>query len=80
MWRYGFYKEDLISITKKGMDGQQQIAAMMESYRNNPPKTINGSAVVQLLDYELQQRKESANRRGVGHQIAQIKCAAVYIG
>lgn len=50
---YGFYKEDLISITKKGMDGQQQIAAMMESYRNNPPRTINGSAVVQLLDYEL---------------------------
>jgi phosphoglucomutase len=49
----GFYKEDLISITKKGMDGQQQIAAMMESYRSNPPKTINGSAVVQLLDYEL---------------------------
>jgi phosphoglucomutase len=52
--QYGFYKEHLISITKKGMDGQQQIAAMMESYRNNPPKTINGSAVVQLLDYELQ--------------------------
>jgi phosphoglucomutase len=52
--QYGFYKEHLISITKKGMDGQQQIAAMMESYRNNPPKNINGSAVVQLLDYELQ--------------------------
>lgn len=51
---YGFYKEHLISITKKGMDGQQQIAAMMESYRNNPPKTINGSPVAQLLDYELQ--------------------------
>jgi phosphoglucomutase len=51
--QYGFYKEHLISITKKGMDGQQQIAAMMESYRNNPPKTINGSPVVKLLDYEL---------------------------
>ena len=51
---YGFYKEHLISITKKGMDGQEQIAAMMEAYRNNPPKSINGSAVVQLLDYELQ--------------------------
>jgi phosphoglucomutase len=50
--QYGFYKEHLISITKKGMDGQQQIAAMMESYRSNPPQTINGSAVVQLLDYE----------------------------
>jgi phosphoglucomutase len=51
---YGFYKEHLISITKKGMDGQQQIAAMMESYRIHPPKSINGSDVVQLLDYELQ--------------------------
>ncbi len=52
--QYGFYKEHLISITKKGMDGQQQIAAMMESYRNNPLKNINDTAVVKLLDYELQ--------------------------
>lgn len=50
---YGFFQEQLISITKKGMDGQQQIAAMMEGYRNNPLKTINGSPVVKLLDYEL---------------------------
>ncbi|HEY0676822.1 MAG TPA: phospho-sugar mutase [Chitinophagaceae bacterium] len=50
--QYGFYKEHLISITKKGMDGQKQIADMMETYRTNPPSTINGSAVVQLLDYE----------------------------
>lgn len=35
--QYGFYKEKLISITKKGMDGQQQIAAMMDSFRKNPP-------------------------------------------
>ncbi|MET0393182.1 MAG: phospho-sugar mutase [Chitinophagaceae bacterium] len=55
--QYGFYKEDLISITKKGMDGQQQIAAMMESYRNNPPAVINGSDVVELLDYELRKGK-----------------------
>ena len=38
--QYGFYKEDLISITKKGMDGQQQIAEMMEGFRNNPPKKL----------------------------------------
>ena len=50
---YGFYKEHLISITKKGMNGQKEIADMMETYRGNPPKKINGSAVVQLLDYEL---------------------------
>jgi phosphoglucomutase len=58
--QYGFYKEDLISITKKGMDGQQQIAAMMEGYRSSPPKSINGSPVVQLLDYELQKGKNPA--------------------
>lgn len=52
--QYGLYKEHLISITKKGMDGQQQIAAMMESYRSKPPKAINGSMVVKLLDYEKQ--------------------------
>jgi phosphoglucomutase len=55
--QYGFYKEDLISITKKGMDGQQQIAAMMEVYRSSPPKAINGSEVVELLDYELRKGK-----------------------
>jgi phosphoglucomutase len=54
---YGFYKEHLISITKKGMDGQQQIAAMMEGYRSDPPKLINGSEVVHLLDYELSKEK-----------------------
>jgi len=57
--QYGLYKEHLISITKKGMDGQQQIAAMMENYRNNSPQTINGVEVVQLLDYELQKGLES---------------------
>ena len=56
--QYGFYKENLISITKKGMDGQKQIAEMMEGYRSNPPKTINGVAVAQLLDYELSTAKD----------------------
>jgi phosphoglucomutase len=52
--QFGFYKENLISITKKGMNGAAEIAAMMETYRNNPPKTIDGVAVDRLLDYELQ--------------------------
>ena len=52
--QYGFYKENLISITKKGMNGAAEITAMMETYRSNPPKTIDGVAVDKLLDYELQ--------------------------
>src|SRR5579859_710605 len=52
--QYGFYKEQLISITRKGMNGQKEIAEMMSAYRSHPPAAINGSPVVQLLDYELQ--------------------------
>jgi phosphoglucomutase len=52
--KYGYYKENLISITKKGKDGTKEIAAMMEGYRNTPPKKINGFDVVRLLDYEQQ--------------------------
>ena len=55
--QHGFYKEHLISITKKGMNGQAEIAAMMQGYRDNTPTSINGSAVVQLLDYQLQKGK-----------------------
>ena len=55
--QYGFYKEHLMSITKNGMRGQEEIAEMMESFRKNTPKSINGSPVVQLLDYELRQGK-----------------------
>jgi len=51
---YGFYKENLVSITKKGMNGAAEIAAMMEGYRKNPPVSIDGSVVNELLDYELQ--------------------------
>ncbi|MCX6298796.1 MAG: phospho-sugar mutase [Bacteroidetes bacterium] len=52
--QYGFYYENLISITKKGMNGQKEIADMMDGFRNNPPATIDGAQVIQLLDYELQ--------------------------
>jgi len=56
--QYGLYKEELISITKKGMNGTKEIAAMMKSYRENPPKEIAGSKVVELYDYSLQQKTD----------------------
>ncbi|MCU0373996.1 MAG: phospho-sugar mutase [Chitinophagaceae bacterium] len=52
--QYGCYQEHLISITKKGMNGQKEIAAMMESYRTSPPQVLGGVAVNTLLDYQLQ--------------------------
>jgi phosphoglucomutase len=50
--QYGFYKEKLISITKKGKTGAEEIKAMMEKFRNNPPATLGGSKVITLKDYE----------------------------
>ncbi|MBO7199900.1 MAG: phospho-sugar mutase [Bacteroidales bacterium] len=51
---YGFYKEDLLSMTKKGKSGNEEIKQMMVDYRSNPPKEIAGSKVVCIKDYQLQ--------------------------
>ena len=56
--QYGYYQEDLISITKKGMNGQQEIAQMMEDFRNNPPKVLAGSKVIELLDYQKRSKTD----------------------
>jgi phosphoglucomutase len=50
--KYGFYWEHLVSITKKGKSGADEIKAMMDNYRQNPPLTLGGSTVVRMCDYE----------------------------
>lgn len=59
--QHGIFREHLISITKKGRDGQQQIADMMEQYRNNPPKTLGGVEVTGLYDYEKKEARDLTN-------------------
>ena len=76
----GFYKETLISITKKGMNGQKEIADMMEGYRKNPPQTIHGSEVVQLLDYELQTAKNLKTGESGPITLPKSNVLAVYTG
>jgi len=49
---YGFYLEDLISLTKKGMRGAEEIQEMMASLRANPPAAIAGLRVVEIRDYK----------------------------
>ncbi|MEO5967335.1 MAG: phospho-sugar mutase, partial [Ferruginibacter sp.] len=58
---YGFYKESLISVTKKGMNGAKEISDMMEAFRKNPPKEIIGLKVSQLLDYKKQEGRDLIN-------------------
>jgi len=55
---YGFYKESLISVTRKGKSGAEEIQQMMVDYRNAPPKAINNSNVVKIKDYLLQIEKD----------------------
>lgn len=49
---FGFYKEHLVSLTKKGMEGLAEINQMMVSLRENPLKEINGQRVVMVEDYK----------------------------
>jgi phosphoglucomutase len=49
---YGFYKESLISITKKGKDGAEQIQQLMKGFRTNKPTSINGIAVSKIVDVQ----------------------------
>ena len=61
--QYGLYKESLVSITKKGMNGAADIAAMMQAFRSNPPASLDGVPVVELLDYERQEGKNLVENR-----------------
>ena len=54
--KFGAYKEKLISFTQKGKEGADKIKAMMEGYRNNPPKEIGGIKVSQSEDYLKSER------------------------
>ncbi|MFV0598937.1 MAG: phospho-sugar mutase [Bacteroidales bacterium] len=51
---YGFFKEELISITKQGKQGAEEIQNMMLAFRENPPKTLIGLEVVRIKDYQKQ--------------------------
>jgi phosphomannomutase len=58
---FGFYKESLISITKKGIEGANEIKQMMIDLRENPLKQINGQRVICIEDYQAAKGKDFMN-------------------
>jgi len=58
---FGFYRERLLSITRKGKAGAEEIKKMMENYRSNPPKAINNSNIVLIKDYLEQKEIETVS-------------------
>lgn len=61
--KFGFYREGLVNVVRKGKDGAEQIQNMMVEYRNNPPKSILGSKVVKILDYKTLEELDVATGR-----------------
>jgi len=55
---FGFYKEDLISVVRKGKSGAEEIQQMMDNFRNNPPESLNGSKLINVKDYLLSTEKD----------------------
>ena len=55
---FGQYQERLISITKQGRSGAEEIAVMMTSLRNNPPQMLGGSPVAIVIDHAVSQQKD----------------------
>ncbi|MBN2172980.1 MAG: phospho-sugar mutase [Bacteroidales bacterium] len=55
---FDFYKEHLISVVKKGKEGEEEIKKMMDGYRLNPPKLINHSKLVKVKDYQVSREKD----------------------
>ncbi len=55
---FGLYKEKLVSLTKKGISGTEEIKAMMTRFRETPPTEIAGEKVVEIRDYKILEAKD----------------------
>jgi phosphoglucomutase len=55
---FGLYKEKLVSLTKKGISGTEEIKAMMARFRETPPTEIAGEKVVEIRDYKILEAKD----------------------
>ena len=57
---YGFSKEFTVNVVKPGKSGAEEIKAMMENFRANPPKELGGSKVILSKDYKTQNRRSNS--------------------
>ena len=58
--KYGYYKDDIQSITLKGIEGLQKIQEILETLRKNPPTEVGGYQVVKARDYQAETVKDIA--------------------
>ena len=65
--KYGFFKEGLVSVVRKGKEGQEEIKQMMVDFRNQPPVALAGSPVVEVRDYKEQYKIVRGVREPMDH-------------
>lgn len=65
--KYGFFKEGLVSVVRKGKEGQEEIKQMMVDFRNQPPVSLAGSPVVEVRDYKEQYKIVGGVRQPMDH-------------
>ena len=65
--KYGFFKEGLVSVVRKGKEGQEEIKQMMVDFRNQPPVSLAGSPVVEVRDYKEQYKIVRGVREPMDH-------------
>ncbi|PKQ67043.1 phospho-sugar mutase [Raineya orbicola] len=58
---FGWYEDALVSLTKKGVAGMEEIKSMMNNFRQNPPKSLAGSPVAKVKDYQALTEKDWQN-------------------
>lgn len=58
---FGWYEDALVSLTKKGIAGMEEIKSMMNNFRQNPPKSLAGSPVAKVKDYQALTEKDWQN-------------------
>ncbi len=66
---FGFYKEKLISLERKGKTGLEQIQQMMKDFRDNPPASINNSKMMEVIDYLNDASIKRVNEKNKGIRI-----------
>ena len=59
--KFGFYKEGLLSITKQGKEGLEEIEKIMVNFRNNPPKKIINQNIIEIFDYQKSEKYDMIN-------------------
>ncbi len=64
--KYGYYKDDIQSITLKGIEGLQKIQEILETLRKNPPAEVGGYQVVKARDYQAETIKDIATGEVTG--------------